>query len=90
MIAFDDNEDPADDPETELDEEFPLGDGDAETVVTVYCPYCGEPNDVTLDPGSGEQQEYVEDCQVCCRPWWVEVSYDRAGNAHVDVRAEDA
>lgn len=34
---------------------------------TIYCPYCGEPGEVLLDT-SVEQQEYIEDCQVCCRP----------------------
>ena len=34
---------------------------------TVSCPYCGETLDVLLDP-SVPRQEYIEDCQVCCRP----------------------
>jgi len=34
---------------------------------TVSCPYCGEAINVLID-GSVEQQEYIEDCQVCCRP----------------------
>ncbi len=38
------------------------------------CPYCGEEVEVTVDPiGAGEEQ-YVEDCPVCCRPWTVSVS----------------
>jgi Cysteine-rich CPXCG len=72
----------------ELDEEFPLGDGTAETGATVRCPYCGEFNDLTLDPGSGSQQEYVEDCQVCCRPWLVRVRYLPDGSAEVTVEPE--
>jgi hypothetical protein len=65
------------------DEEFPLGDGTAETEAVVVCPYCGEPNEIALDAGSGAVQEYEEDCQVCCRPWRVTVSYDEEGNAGV-------
>jgi hypothetical protein len=34
----------------------------------VSCPFCGEPIDVWVDTGGGEQQEYIEDCSVCCRP----------------------
>jgi hypothetical protein len=34
---------------------------------TLQCPYCGEQFDTTLDLSGGEQQ-YVEDCQICCRP----------------------
>jgi len=86
-----------------LDEEFPRGDPslrsgqarsewsdlrvDVEGVID--CPYCGEANEIALDPGSGERQEYVEDCQVCCRPWRVVVEYDASGAAHVQVEPAD-
>lgn len=72
-----------------LDEEFPLGDGTAETDARVRCPYCGEINEITLDPGSGSEQEYVEDCQVCCRPWQLVVRYLADGTAHVSAEPED-
>lgn len=71
-----------------LDEEFPLGDGPVETAATVLCPYCGEINEIALDPGSGTQQEYIEDCQVCCRPWRVFVTYLPDGTAEVAVEPE--
>ena len=76
--------------EEALDEEFPLGDGTAETEAVVYCPHCGEPNEVALDPGSGGEQEYVEDCQVCCHPWLMYVKYDRAGHADIEVYASES
>ena len=72
-----------------LDEEFPLGDGTADTEGAVRCPYCGEENAIGLDPGSGAAQEYVEDCQVCCRPWRVVVAYRADGSAAVTVEALD-
>gem|GEM_PF-259384 len=72
-----------------VDEDFPLGDGTADTGATVLCPYCGETVDIALDPGSGPRQEYVEDCQVCCRPWQVNVTYLADGSAEVDVQASD-
>ena len=75
---------PGEDPE--LDEAFPLGDGTADVGGTVWCPYCGEANEVSLDPGSGATQQYEEDCQVCCQPWRVTVRYQSDGSA--DVRAE--
>jgi Cysteine-rich CPXCG len=56
---------------------------------TVLCPYCGEPNQVALDPSGGRSQDYVEDCQVCCQPWRVSVRYRRNGNAEVTLRASD-
>ena len=73
----------------ELDEEFPLGDGTADTGAEVRCPYCGEINEIALDPGSGTVQEYVEDCQVCCRPWRVTIHYGPEGEADVAVEPED-
>jgi hypothetical protein len=70
-----------------LDEDFPLGDGTADTEATVACPYCGELVTIGLDPGSGATQEYVEDCQVCCQPWQVRVYYHEDGRAEVAVAA---
>lgn len=75
-------------PDDELDAEFPLGDGTAETSAEVSCPYCGEISEITLDPGSGIDQEYVEDCPVCCQPWLMRVRYDPAGVAQVSVEAD--
>ena len=74
----------------DLDSELPLGDGTAETEALVDCPHCGESNEVSLDPGSGSDQEYVEDCQVCCRPWLMYVRYGRDGSAEVEVYASDS
>jgi len=70
-------------------EDFPLGDGTADTEARVRCPYCGEVNEIAVDPGSGASQDYVEDCQVCCRPWRVYVAYDATGAAHVHVEPAD-
>jgi len=33
----------------------------------VECPYCGEPFETTVDTSGGDQ-DYIEDCPVCCRP----------------------
>jgi hypothetical protein len=32
------------------------------------CAYCFELNETIVDASGGLNQEYVEDCQVCCRP----------------------
>jgi len=73
----------------DLDDEFPLGDGVADLTSEVSCPYCGEPVEIALDPGSGSVQEYIEDCAVCCRPWLVTVTYHEDGSADVFVDASD-
>jgi hypothetical protein len=70
---------------SELDEEFPLGDGTADSEATVSCPYCGEQVEIALDPGGGSHQDYVEDCEVCCQPWRVSVQYGLDGEADVEV-----
>ena len=73
----------------DLDDDFPLGDGDAAREATVICPYCSAPVEISLDPGSCSDQEYVEDCEVCCQPWTVSVRYGSAGDAEVTVTALD-
>lgn len=74
----------------DLDEDFPLGDGSAVTDAVVYCPYCNESVEISLDPGSGPAQEYVEDCGVCCQPWAVSVKYRADGRADVTIAALDS
>ena len=86
--AFDDGDDPELD--ASLDEDFPLGDGTADTDAMVVCPYCAEAVSIALDPGSGAFQEYVEDCAVCCQPWRVNVAYREDGGADVSLTALDA
>jgi hypothetical protein len=77
-------------PDDPLDEEFPLGDGFAETEAEVMCPYCGELVEIALDPeDGGGVAEYVEDCEVCCRPWQVRVTWHDDGQADVEVSTLD-
>ena len=55
---------------------------------TITCPYCGEAFSTNVDSSAGSQ-EYIEDCQVCCRPILFHLHVDHAGDIHVDVRRED-
>ncbi len=54
----------------------------------VYCPYCGERLSVLIDCSIAEQQ-YIEDCQVCCRPIEFQLALDSDGAISVTVRHED-
>ena len=45
----------------------------------VSCPYCGEAGELIVDPAGGSAQEYVEDCEVCCRPWSIRLTFDVQG-----------
>lgn len=40
--------------------------------VQLHCPYCGESFDSSIDLSGGDQ-DYTEDCAVCCRPISVSV-----------------
>ncbi len=44
------------------------------------CPCCGETISILLDPSAGGQQ-YIEDCEVCCRP--IEIRFAIEGD-HVE------
>jgi hypothetical protein len=39
------------------------------------CPTCGERIVVPLDRSGGAEQEYVEDCPVCCSPNLLHVEF---------------
>jgi len=48
------------------------------TSSTIDCPYCGELLEILID-GSAGNQDYVEDCQVCCSPIDISVQVDSSG-----------
>ena len=52
------------------------------------CGACGEEIVVPIDLSQGEEQEYVEDCPVCCRPNVLHVEIDGDGSARVWAEAE--
>lgn len=54
----------------------------------IYCPYCGEPITVLVDCSEPEQ-DYIEDCQVCCRPIEFFVTVDEGGLPTVTVSGEN-
>ena len=54
----------------------------------ISCPYCGEMITILVD-GSVEEQQYIEDCQVCCRPINIRVTVSADGNCQVEARDEN-
>lgn len=66
-------------------------DGAAELAGSAWvsCPYCGVSVELLLDSGGGALQEYVEDCEVCCRPWSVRVEFGWDGRPSVAVTTLD-
>jgi hypothetical protein len=51
------------------------------------CPYCFQVNLTTVDATAGRRQNYVEDCQVCCRPCLLRVTVAPAA-AQAIIEAE--
>jgi len=58
------------------------------TEQVVSCPYCGEVIEVLIDQQEAGN-EYIEDCQVCCKPIIFNVSVDSVGNLSVLLRDEN-
>jgi len=54
----------------------------------LHCPYCGEILEISIDR-SISTQEYIEDCQICCRPIRLHVAIDSRQNIIVQANTED-
>jgi len=55
--------------------------------VALQCPYCWERITLLVD-ASIEMQEYIEDCEVCCRPIDFVVEVDEQGHAKVAAQLQ--
>jgi uncharacterized Zn finger protein len=64
-------------------------DGVLDEAIEAECPYCGETVELLLDAGGGRSQDYVEDCEVCCRPSRVRLEFDDDGQASVTLEPVD-
>jgi len=51
------------------------------------CPYCGESISMLLDV-SATNQQYIEDCEVCCRP--IEIRFTTEDNRALSFNASRA
>lgn len=57
---------------------------------TYACPSCFQVVDTSPDPGGGPNQEYVEDCSVCCRPNLISATYSEEEQEwYVEARPEN-
>jgi len=55
---------------------------------TISCPYCGEAIAVLVD-NEDIEQEYIEDCQICCSPITFVISSSNSGDITVSVHSEN-
>jgi hypothetical protein len=54
--------------------------------VTLQCPYCGETIEILVDTSGDE--EYSEDCSVCCEPMAISVIFNGDDLPRVEARQE--
>jgi hypothetical protein len=47
------------------------------------CAGCGEWNEISVDFSAGMRQQYAEDCQVCCKPNILHVSWDISAGEYI-------
>ena len=52
------------------------------------CESCGEEIIIPIDPSAGSNQEYVEDCPVCCAPNVIHVEITKDGETTAWAKAE--
>jgi hypothetical protein len=58
------------------------------TGVTYSCAFCGEDNDVRVDPSGGRRQTFTEDCTVCCRPNLITLTIEDDGEVLLEAAQE--
>jgi hypothetical protein len=59
-----------------------------EAEAAYICDACGEEIVIPIDTTAGAEQEYVEDCPVCCRPNIIHVELSEDGETRVWGEAE--
>ena len=52
------------------------------------CPYCGESITLLIDE-TIKNQEYIEDCEVCCSPIIIQVEINLNEKIYINVKRED-
>jgi Cysteine-rich CPXCG len=52
------------------------------------CAFCGEENDLLVDPSGGRRQTFTEDCTVCCRPNLITLTLDDDGDVVLEASQE--
>ena len=52
------------------------------------CPYCGERFQTLVDFSAGEQ-DYYEDCPVCCQPIFYRIVYTGDQQLRVVIQRDD-
>jgi hypothetical protein len=51
---------------------------------SIQCPYCGQTFDLVVDT-SLESQEFITDCEICCRPFTARVECEPGAVLSVEI-----
>ena len=57
--------------------------------IDIQCPYCWETIGILIDC-SVDEQNYIEDCQVCCRPMVIDVVLNDNGYPLVSANSDES
>jgi hypothetical protein len=56
-----------------------------DNIGTFHCAFCGEMNELFVEPEGGDLQVLTEDCTVCCRP---NVLHIRQTGGRITIQSE--
>ena len=56
--------------------------------VEFSCPHCGEMLSILLDITGGERQEFIYDCEVCCKP--IQIQFEVEDGEIINFTAESS
>lgn len=51
------------------------------------CQYCGTENSVWVDLTIMDKQDFIEDCQICCRPNRILITKDRENEEYFYIES---
>jgi hypothetical protein len=85
---YDSFDEPYDESDDEDHDEADVAHEEPNDEGSYICQSCGEEIVVPVDEHGGDEQEYVEDCPVCCRPHVLRIRLDREYGPSIDARAE--
>lgn len=57
--------------------------------IEISCPYCGEVNFLNIEIGNNSSDEFISDCEICCRSFTVNVHSDLGGELHIEIINDD-
>lgn len=52
------------------------------------CPYCTSENSLLVDFTAGYHQEFITDCEICCRPISIRLQLDEESVLSFDASTE--